>query len=175
MHVNAHMFICGLMLIHCFYAIISSLLVFCADFHSRTQGCALFRKGGVFWAQHGCDTLAWSEPSSYTGAVKQWRWRSFIYFFTNISHVIPHVIYVKILKLSLGRSLCTRQDLGCPPMCGHGQGFVTKRETFRERGIILHTSQVETSTRAPKLLAMESSSHTCLYIVSSYAMYDFSY
>ena len=113
----------------------------------------------LFRAQHGCDTLAWSEPSSYTGAVKQWRWRSFIYFFTNIFHVIPHVIYVKILKLSLGRSLCTRQDLGCPPMCGQGQGFATKRATFGERGIILHIRQVETSSRALKILAMESISH----------------
>ena len=178
MHVIVHMFtgdLCRFSLIHCFMLFITSPLVVCADFHSRAQGRARIRKGGVFRAQHGCDTLAWSEPSSYTGAVKQWRWRSFIYFFTNISHVIPHVIYVKTLKLSLGRSLCTRQDLGCPPMCGHGQGFVTKRETFRERGIILHTSQVETSTRAPKLLAMESSSHTCLYIVSSYALYDLIY
>ena len=85
------------------YAIITSPLMFYTDFHSRAQGRARIRKGGVFRAQHGCDTLAWSEPSSYTGAVKQWRWRSFIYFFTNISHVIPHVIYVKTLKLSLGR------------------------------------------------------------------------
>ena len=56
MHVNAHMFICGLMLIHCFYAIISSLLVFCTDFHSRAQGRVQFRKGGVFRAQHGSNT-----------------------------------------------------------------------------------------------------------------------
>ena len=57
------------------------------------------------------------------------------------------------------KSLCTRQDLGCPPMCGQGQGFATKRETFGERGIILHTRQVETSSRALKILAMESISH----------------
>ena len=56
MHVNAHMFICGLMLIHCFYAIITSPLVFCADFHSRARGRARIRKGGVFRAQHECNT-----------------------------------------------------------------------------------------------------------------------
>ena len=69
MHVNAHMFICGLMLVHCFYAIISSLLVLCADFHSRTQGRAPFRKGGVFWAQHGSDThgMMWAFELNGSG------------------------------------------------------------------------------------------------------------
>ena len=40
------------------YAIITSPLVVYADFHSRVQGHARIRKGEVFWAQHGCDTLA---------------------------------------------------------------------------------------------------------------------
>ena len=122
--------------------------------------------------EYGCDTLAWSEPSSYTGAVKQWRWRSFIYFFTNISHVIPHVIYVKILKLSLGRSLCTRQDLGCPPMCGQGQGFTTKRATFGKRVIILHTKQVRLAQELSSFWLWSLSLTSCFYIVSCYAMYD---
>ena len=40
------------------YAIITSPLMFYADFHSRAQGRAQIRKGGVFRAQHRCDTLA---------------------------------------------------------------------------------------------------------------------
>ena len=69
MHINAHMFICGLMLIHCFYAIIISPLVFCTNFHSRAQGHAQFRKGGVFWVQHGGNThgMMWAFELNGSG------------------------------------------------------------------------------------------------------------
>ena len=59
MHVIVHMFtgdLCRFSLIHCFMLFITSPLVVCADFHSRAQGRARIRKGGVFRAQHKCDT-----------------------------------------------------------------------------------------------------------------------
>ena len=123
---------------------------------------------------HNTDAIHWHEVDLRVTRERprQWRWRSFLYFFTNISHVIPHVIYVKILKLSLGRSLCTRQDLGCPPMCGQGQGFTTKRATFGERVIILHTKQVRLAKELSSFWLWSLSLTSCFYIVSCYAMYD---
>ena len=55
MHVIAHIFT----VVHThslLYAIITSPLMFYADFHSRAQGRARIRKGRVFRAQHKCDT-----------------------------------------------------------------------------------------------------------------------
>ena len=83
---------------------------------------------------------------------------------------------VKNPQIEPRKSICKRQDPGCPPMCGQGQGFATKRAICGGRGIILHTRQVETSSRALKLLAMESISHllaSTLY--PCYAMYDLCY
>ena len=51
------------------YAIITSPLMFYADFHSRAQGRAWIKKGGVFWAQCECDTygMEWTFELHMSG------------------------------------------------------------------------------------------------------------
>ena len=51
------------------YAIITSPLAFCVDFHSRAQGRVRIRKGGVFRAQHECDTygMEWTFELHMSG------------------------------------------------------------------------------------------------------------
>ena len=78
---------------------------------------------------------------------------------------------VKNLQLSLGRVLCKRQDLGCSPMCGQGQGFATKRPFCGGEAIISHTRQVENKLKSSQVFGY-GVSLTSLPLQCLYAMYD---
>ena len=77
----------------------------------------------------------------------------------------------KNLQLSLGRALCKRQDLGCLPVCGQGQGFATKRPFCGGEAIISHTRQVENKLKSSQAFGY-GVSLTSLPLQCLYAMYD---
>ena len=78
---------------------------------------------------------------------------------------------VKKPPLSLERALCKRQDPGCPPMCGQGQGFATKRPFCGGEAIISHTRQVENKLKSSQAFGY-GVSLTSLPLQCLYAMYD---
>ena len=73
MHVIAHMFTCGLgrfLLIHCFMLLLLHLLCFAQIFTHVPRDVRGLGRGECFGHNMNATHMAWSGPSSYTGAAK---------------------------------------------------------------------------------------------------------